>query len=485
LAWISRASNNELNSRGIKDPAADEGEARHNIRGDLEEAAHLPASETILREKARLCAYACLPEHPAEERAVVLIKPGHVIASKYRLERELARGGMGSLWVAFDRKLRRSVAIKFINSTTAEQQVEARLRFDREARAAAQIRSPHVVHIYDYGVDRDRPYLVMELLEGEDLGARLARERRLPVATVSGLLNQAAKGLDAVHAAGIIHRDLKPANVFLGVDGDGETVKLIDFGVARSERGDGRRSTRRGAWVGTLNYMAPEQALGEQPLDHRADFWSLAVIVYRLLTGKLPFEGDSADALILAICHQPVVPPSEYVSDLPASIDVFFERALARAPELRFHSARQMASSFAAALATARTITLPWGTPATRDWHARPRAGEGATRPDWPAAEGPLDSSRGSLDETMAYRNALPRARGILPSDYTPSSRTSPSRGLSRRRWWWAAIPAALTVVGILLLGIAQGTRPAIPIRAPAASASAGSASTVPPPQRR
>ncbi len=217
------------------------------------------------------------------------LRPGRVIAGKYRLDSELARGGMGDLWVAFDRKLRRKVAVKFINTESAEL-AEAGVRFEREARAAAQIRSPHVVQTYDYGMDRGHAYMVMELLEGEDLGARIARDKVLRVTTVAKVLRQIAKGLEAVHAAGIVHRDLKPANIFISLVGGERTVKLIDFGVARSGDGDGRRATRRGTLVGTVRYMSPEQAIGETAVDHRADLWSLAVIAYRLLTGHYPFR---------------------------------------------------------------------------------------------------------------------------------------------------------------------------------------------------
>ncbi|MFS8068794.1 MAG: serine/threonine-protein kinase [Byssovorax sp.] len=289
------------------------------------------------------------------------LEPGRIIAGKYCLDHELARGGMGVLWVAFDRTLRREVAIKFIIDTESAQREGAKVRFEREARAAAQIRSPHVIQTYDYGIDCGHAYMVMELLEGEDLGVRRAREQRMQVTTVAKMLGQIAKGLDAVHAAGIVHRDLKPANVFLTLVAGEETVKLIDFGVAHSDEGDGRDATGQDTVLGTVRYMAPEQALGETTVDHRADLWSLAVIVYRLLTGKCPFQGDTQVELVLSICQDPITPPSKYVANLPPGIDIFFERAFSRAPEARFDSAQQMASSFAATLAAARTGTLPWG----------------------------------------------------------------------------------------------------------------------------
>jgi eukaryotic-like serine/threonine-protein kinase len=331
-------------------------------RGSLEPKGPCPTGGRARVARAVVCAY-LFPLDSQENHLVLALRPGRVVAGKYRLDQALARGGMGSLWIAFDRRLRRKVAIKFINSMSAPLD-EASLRFEREAQAAAQIRSPHVIQTYDYGIDRGHAYIVMELLEGEDLGARLLREKRLPIGAVSRVLGQIAKGLDEVHAAGIVHRDLKPGNVFIAQVAGEEMIKLIDFGVARADVGDGRRVTG-GAIVGTIKYMAPEQALGDEALDHRADLWSLAVIAYRLLTGQYPFQGSTPDEVVLAIRQDPVKPPSAHVAGLAAGVDAFFKRAFARAPDQRFQTAGQMASSFMA-FATARNRTLPWGTPAVR-----------------------------------------------------------------------------------------------------------------------
>jgi eukaryotic-like serine/threonine-protein kinase len=409
---------------------------------------------------------------------VLSLRPGRIIAGKYRLDQELARGGMGSLWVAFDRSLRRRVAIKFIINTGSAHIEEASVRFEREARAVAQIRSPHVVQTHDYGLDHGHAYMVMELLEGEDLGVRLMRERRLRAATVAKILRQLAKGLDAVHAAGIIHRDLKPGNVFIARVAGEETVKLIDFGVALAEDGDSPRATRQGSILGTVKYMAPEQAVGETNVDHRADLWSLAVIVYRLLTGKYPFHGETMVELVLSICQDPVTAPSKYVANLPTGIDTFFERAFSRAPEGRFHSAQQMASAFTAAIAEARTGTLPWGTIAPRA--SAPSAIPAPSNALESEADEDADrlcASRESLEETRLHPNALPPATGILPSSYTPSpSQRSTGGVFSRKRWWWASVPAALVVVGAVVVGI-TAARPSVSPSNPRPPSSAGDAS--------
>jgi serine/threonine-protein kinase len=388
------------------------------------------------------------------------------------------------LWVAHDEKLKRRVAVKFINSIAARHD-DALVRFELEARAMAHIRSPHVVQTHDYGVDGGHPYLVMELLDGEDLGERLAREGCLDVTTIAALLTQIARGLDAVHAAGIIHRDLKPANIFLSQIAGEETVKLIDFGVARAERDDGPRTTDHGVLIGTLKYMAPEQALCEAELDHRADLWSLAVIAYCLLTGKGPFSGTSREEMVLAICRDPVPAPSEHVTEVPPGIDAFFERAFQRAPADRFHSAGQMASAFAAAIRDARTGTLPWG--ARRPRKSRPSGAGGAvaraSQVVTARSRKPLGASRESLalterqDDGLALALAIPSA--ILPSTYTPKRRSrihdSPwARRLApKKSWWWASIPVALAVVCAVVVGIVGAGGAA------SASSAAGAASVI------
>ena len=392
---------------------------------------------------------------------MISLQPGSLIVGKYRLDHELACGGMGSLWVAHDGKLQRKVAVKFINSIAARHD-DSLVRFELEARAMAHIRSPHVVQTHDYGVDQGHPYMVMELLDGEDLGARLARERCLDVVTISALLTQIARGLDAVHAAGIIHRDLKPANIFLSQIAGEETVKLIDFGVARSEREDGQRTTDHGTLIGTLKYMAPEQALCEAEIDHRADLWSLAVIAYCLLTGKGPFSGSSREEMVLSICRDPIVAPSEHVTEVPPGVDAFFERAFQRAPADRFHSAGQMASAFAAAIKDGRTGTLPWGARASRK--AAPSltgtVAEGAQPTSIVRSRKPIGASRESLALTELRDDGLPLPSAILPSTYTPARRSriddSPwaRRIAPKKSWWWASIPVALAVVCAVVVGI-------------------------------
>ncbi len=274
---------------------------------------------------------------------------GTIVFGRYVLRRELARGCMGSVWIGLDKRLQREVAVKLMQRNMVDHH-EARSRFEREAMAVAQLRSPHIVQIFDYGIDHEIPFIVMELLEGDDLKARLKRLKTLSLEQTSQLVAQAAKGLAAAHAASIIHRDLKPANLFLVRSGDEELLKLLDFGVAKADdmRDDEEEVTKVGMVLGTPQYMSPEQARGMADIDHRADLWSLGVIAFRCLTGRLPFSGKNVTEVIVAMLTQCAPPATSFAPHLPVEIDEFFGRALAPNPANRFASAREMATALAA-----------------------------------------------------------------------------------------------------------------------------------------
>lgn len=271
------------------------------------------------------------------------------MGSKYRLERPLAAGGMGSLWVARHVHLREPVAVKFMSASLASSS-EAQQRFEREATAVAQLqrRTRHVVQIHDYGFDEGVPYLTMELLEGENLHQRLKRERRLPLPTVASLLVQLAKALRPAHEVGIIHRDIKPSNIFLARSDDEEVLKVLDFGLAKGEalhvKGE---STRTGDVVGSPHYMSPEQSRGRREVDWRTDLFSAAVVVYRATVGQLPFRGSQLGDVIVKICTEAPPRASHLLPGAPAGLDAFFERALHKDPERRYQSAKELAEAFA------------------------------------------------------------------------------------------------------------------------------------------
>ncbi|HZO13833.1 MAG TPA: protein kinase [Polyangiaceae bacterium] len=280
------------------------------------------------------------------------VQPGHVIAGKYRLIQRISGGGMGSVWLAEHGQLDAPVAVKFMHGSLLDVQ-GARARFEREAKAAAQIRSPYVVHVYDHGIDGETgtPFIVMEYLEGQDLGTRLKRGQRLELREAVRICDQVCKGLYRAHKLGIVHRDLKPGNIFLS-EADDQMVKLLDFGIAK-ETGNKRvvrgETTTTGQVLGSPHYMSPEQARGRQ-LDGRSDLWSLAVIMYRAITGKRPFDGDDMGDLIVRICTDPVPPASHVNITLGPAVDAFFDRAFSREPSARFQTAKAFAAEFKAAV---------------------------------------------------------------------------------------------------------------------------------------
>jgi len=288
---------------------------------------------------------------------------GAVIAGKFRLERPLGRGAMGSVWVARHLDLDVLVAVKLMlldtepdasisGSGAASQQARtsARARFEREAKGAAQLRSANIVRTLDYGVFLNAPYMVMELLEGEDLAARLHREKNLPPSEVARILVPIARALQLAHDAGLVHRDLKPGNIFLAKEGDDEVPKILDFGIARSLKKEVNlavETTIDGMLVGTPSYMSPEQATGGNDIDHRSDLWSLGVVAFLALTGRKPFPGPRALDAVVQICSGPIPKPSDYVQGLPVEVDRFVARALERDRERRFQQAKEMARALA------------------------------------------------------------------------------------------------------------------------------------------
>jgi len=272
---------------------------------------------------------------------------GRVIGNKYRLLYPIGKGGMGAVWVAEHVELGVNAAVKFIDPRLAADE-RARKRFKREARAAAALQGTHVVHVFDYGIDRGDPYIVMELLNGETLAKCLEREGRLPVEDVAQLIAQVCKALGRAHELGIVHRDLKPENVFLVDESPGFTVKLLDFGVAKllGEHGQSELITQTGHLLGTLNYMSPEQLNGSSNVDARADIWALGVIAFECLTGQLPIESSSTLDVIAEICHDTFPKPSS-VARVPAGFDEWFDRTTYKDRAFRASAVASVAEEFA------------------------------------------------------------------------------------------------------------------------------------------
>jgi serine/threonine-protein kinase len=276
------------------------------------------------------------------------IEAGRVLNERYRLIRPVGQGSQASVWVAEHLALTTHVAVKLIDPELAKKET-ARERFRREATAAAQLRSAHVVQILDHGIDGTQPFIVMELLDGEDLFERLAHRTRLTLRETSKIVTQVARALSRAHAAGIVHRDLKPENVFLVPNDDDEVVKVLDFGVAKVK--DAAKVTMQKTGVGTLigtpHYMSPEQVKGIGEIDHRTDLWALGVIAFQCVTGDLPYDSEGVGDLLIKITIADPPVPSKVYPGVHANFDSWFAKACERDPAKRFQSAREMAVALA------------------------------------------------------------------------------------------------------------------------------------------
>lgn len=289
---------------------------------------------------------------------------GAVLDGKFRLTQEIGRGGMATVYAAVNIDIGKPVAVKILAGELANSRTVTE-RFTREARAAARIQSPYICEVYDVGTYQGRPFIVMELLHGESLYDKLARERQLSVSETVQIAVQAARGLKRAHDNNVVHRDLKPENVFLTKGEDGALhTKLVDFGLAKfyEPHQDARnaRLTKEGALFGTPAYMSPEQARAKGNVDHRSDLWALACIVYEMVTGRTVWDIDQGVAMILAqIASAPVPQARRYRHDLPEAFDAWLKRALARKPEARIQSADEFITTLEAALGQEALLTPP------------------------------------------------------------------------------------------------------------------------------
>ena len=282
------------------------------------------------------------------------MQPGKTIGGKYRLERELGQGGMGSVWQAEQLTLGRSVALKFLALGRDRESAEiGRQRFLREARLAASINHRVVVDILDFATtDDDVPYIVMELLQGVPMDAWI--DGRPQIAEVLRIFELILAGLQAVHEGGIIHRDLKPGNVMILEDEEGPYPKLLDFGISRTAEGSAPSlATSSSGWlIGTPHYMSPEQARGLRDIDLRSDLYSVGVMLYETLTGKRPYDSEHAGDLLVSIISGSAIPFSGLRPDMDARIAELVEKAMVTDRHGRFQSAEEMRLAVRSAAAT-------------------------------------------------------------------------------------------------------------------------------------
>ena len=282
------------------------------------------------------------------------VAPDQVIAGKYQLVKLLGKGGMGSVWRAQHLTLASEVAVKIIKPEIAKNNGNAVARFLREAKAAAMLRSPHVVQVLDHGHDGDTAFIVMELLEGESLQERLSRRGALTPELCATVITHVSRAIGKAHEVGIVHRDLEPDNIFLVQNEDEIVAKVLDFGIAKTSlmalNETNSPDTQTGAVLGTPYYMSPEQATGQKEVDARSDLWALGVIAFECLIGARPYQSDSLGELVLQICARPAPVPSEH-GDVPEGFDAWFLRSQQRDREERFQTAREMAAALKEVLA--------------------------------------------------------------------------------------------------------------------------------------
>lgn len=348
---------------------------------------------------------------------------GSVIGDRYRLVGVMGTGGMGTVYEAAHTSIDRRFAVKVLSPLLAKDERNVD-RFLQEANAAAGIRHPNVVEILDFGEIRGSVYYVMEYLDGHDLLDQIRSEGLMPWSRARTLLRGALAGLGAAHARGIIHRDIKPANIFVADDPRApgcELVKILDFGIAKlADNARTRGLTRAGEVLGTVAYMAPEQALNRK-LDARTDIYSLGVVLYRMLTGEVPFDGTSDFEIMTAHCQEPPPPLRDKLPTVSAAAESIVARALEKDPAQRFQSAEEFLAAIeqadddAPVEATAVLGQLP----------------AGAVRPS------PLADQTILLSDPLAASAQLPSpgqptAPGTLRARAAPEVRaeTSPGRGM-------------------------------------------------------
>jgi serine/threonine-protein kinase len=391
---------------------------------------------------------------PAASRAAVPVEPGDVIAEKYRVERVVGAGGVGVVVHATHLALGEGVAIKLLQRSS--QSEENLLRFEREARALARIKSEHVARIRDTGtLPSGEPFLVMDLLLGEDFGALIKRETKLEIARAVDYLLQACEAVVQAHARGIVHRDLKPANLFLTQDADGgDLVKVLDFGISKLkfEAGiEAQAVTQTLSVIGSPLYMSPEQMETPRDADEASDVWSLGIILHELVTGRAPFEAPTLPLLCARICTAPPTRLTEALPGAPEALESLILRALDKDKTKRYPSVAALAVALA-----------PFGTRAGRALADRIARIAESERMKLENPDGVPDSGVRRWSWSSSPPPPPQEAEGAAPSARAPQGeRPAPSRAPSHFKLAIGAIALGLVCA---IGGAAWGKRAATPV---------------------
>jgi tRNA A-37 threonylcarbamoyl transferase component Bud32 len=367
-----------------------------------------------------------------------------MLADRYRQVRRIASGGMGTVYEGVDERLARRVAIKFLKEEYAEDPLFVE-RFGREARAAASLDHPNIAQIFDSGQDGGQHFIVMEFLEGKDLGHVLREDQRLPADVAVSVTSQVCSALAAAHMAGIVHRDIKPGNVLVRSDG---RVKVTDFGIAQVK---GQASlTGAGLGLGTARYLSPEQASGQE-VTPASDQYSAGVLLFQMLTGNVPFTGDSPVAVALSHVREELPSVHDFAPEVPPPLAEVVATATAKDPQSRYADAAQMGAALRKALAAphAATAAAAPDTPAATEAPDLPAVPDLPAMPDLPAAAEPLNLP--AVQDLPAMQD-LPAVPEPFELPAVPDLFAAQARGLRRRP---AAAPHALLIAaaGLLLIG--------------------------------
>jgi serine/threonine-protein kinase len=435
---------------------------------------------------------------------------GAVLAGKYRVERVLGQGGMGVVVEATQLDLDRRVALKFLRQSALPEQGSALTRFEREARTVARLRGEHIVQVYDVGrLEHGEPFIVMELLTGEDLSALLEREQRLPVATAVDYVLQACEAMAEAHVAGVVHRDLKPANLFITKRADGRPLlKVLDFGISKLLSETTSLNLTSGV-LGSPLYMSPEQLSSSKDIDARTDVWSLGTILYELVTGLPAFQAEGLPQVCARIMAGTPDPIGNQLRDVPPGLEAVLAQCLRRYPEERYLSVADLAaalipfarkSSLVAAEAAIRIVqgsALPHG-PLPRVMDSSPPPGFDSTEMsarlghDKTVSSGPPSYS---LEPEYAAASSGPGAPTVNVSAAPPpaqtqhelqplvfSGSTEPARISRRSRAWIGGVAAlaALTAAMALLHVTRRGQAPVAAVSGEPATSSQPPASSFP-----
>jgi len=390
------------------------------------------------------------------------LQPGTIIDSKYRVAHAIGSGGMGVVVAADHLHLPQRVAVKVLKQASRPESLE---RFYREGRTLAQLKSEHVTRVFDVGaLPGGEPYLVMELLDGEDLSAMVARRGPIPVEEAVDYVLQACVGLAEAHLMGIIHRDIKPANLFLARTADQrQLVKVLDFGISKANeaaKGPGTALTESGAMLGSPRFMSPEQLRSTRDVDERADIWSLGVTLYELLAGTGAFKAPSVAELVIEVLTASPAALGSVAPQVPGELQAVVARCISSEPEMRFGSVAELVMALAP-FAGARGSY--WQQRVAALYHER---GHAMPAPPPSSSSTVALTTPVSMRDDPAVRAAMQRAHtsGVVPSGAV-TAQTAPRMNVSQSP---AAVPQrkgvgrilgmAVAVVGVLVVGIVLAT---------------------------